>query len=638
MTTYIAILWDASDSAQNAIAIDLKERTRRLRPAWCACFDNPGMFVSTEQHSGSHLDHVYRLAAGHGIILGTLFERAYVDNHAEIDESPKPVILGDSASARMVADGCTTLRDEYWGRYVAFLTAPARGRQWVFRDPTGQIPCQHGYVAGLSFYFSRLVDLEEIAPGPLRVNRHFLIGHLGPGSYSSGETAYEGITTVLPGERVEYVRGSRTTSFLWNAVQLANSNDSTTFSEARANTSRIVRRCVSAWASGVDRLSLQLSGGLDSSIVAACLATSPRKPSVLCFNFYRNEETADERVFAREVARRFQFELIECLEPPPPAIDLSTVRERTVVPTCTVPPSASWTKMHETLQSREITLHVRGDGGDELFYRDGAVPDAVDCAYYSGLNSRLWAIAMNDAMIERTSVWNILGLAIRLGLMRRRYDWRDSSWKSRLSLLCDDVRNEVLTDRTHWHPLYRGDVACAPGKLHQSHRLLYLTTRFHGFPLIPSDISIVSPLLSQPHMEFALRTPLSVLRDGARDRAAARAAFRESVPSRILNRKYKGLDAVPSGHWISGRAKEIRDVLLGGYLASERILDRHAIEAIFAKGHVLESETSHQLKAALDVEVWARNAIAHRSKSTEFAPHFTHIPMGPTLRSTVQTQ
>ncbi len=182
-----------------------------------------------------------------------------------------------------------------------------------------------------------------------------------------------------------------------------------------------------------------------------------------------------------------------------------------------------WSSIWETLGSRGVTCHIRGDGGDELFYKDGVVPDAVDYARSHGLTPHLWSVALSDAMIGDTSVWQALGLAVRYGLLRRSYDWRRIYAMRDKSLLTSNVVSEVLNDDTFWHPLYRTDSRCPPGKLSQTYRLLQYTNSVDPGVETAGQIPGISPLISQPHMEFSIRTPTHILRTGGRDRALARA-------------------------------------------------------------------------------------------------------------------
>ena len=73
----------------------------------------------------------------------------------------------------------------------------------------------------------------------------------------------------------------------------------------------VILRCVEARTSDLDSALLLLSGGLDSSIVAAALAACGRRTSAL--NMVANRIAGDERDYARLVAAHCQIDLTEKL-------------------------------------------------------------------------------------------------------------------------------------------------------------------------------------------------------------------------------------------------------------------------------------------------------------------------------------
>ena len=547
------------------------------------------------------------------MIFGRLFERKYVDSDGVDSNQPENVVFDDASGRKMAADAGDTLRDNYWGRYVAFIRDARTRRQWVLRDPTGRLHCQSTQVHGLTIYFERLADLEALESVPLSINRHFLAGMVVFRNILSGETAYDNVSTVLPGERVEHGTTGAKKSFYWNALALADSNDCIQPRAAQQETRRIVTSTVHAWASCYDCLALQLSGGLDSSIVAACLATAPSKPEIVAINTCLDVETADERVFAREVAGRCGFELVENHASSSRMIDLSPRPERSVVPDPIDSGLAGWAEVCQLLNSKGCFGHFRGDGGDELFYRGGPLPDAVDHAFHHGFTKRLWSIAMNDAVIGRTSIWEALRLTVLHGVLRRPYEWRKHRSSHGASLFTPEILRDVLDDETHWHPLFRSQESFAPAKMLQAYSLLPYTMRTYTPPAVRDPPVVIQPLLSQPHMEFALRTPLHVLRTGARDRSLARAAFEDIVPSKVIHRRYKGLHTVATVRMVSEVMREAHALLMDGYLVKEGILDRTAVESLLARDGATAMPIAGVLEWCLEAEVWVRDAIAHEA-------------------------
>jgi asparagine synthase (glutamine-hydrolysing) len=614
MPEYVALIWDSCDSDAAFRVGRMKSSLRQFRPNWTTAIDHHGMFLVHAPLCWPNVDTSYPLVGGRGSIMGRLFERAYLEGGGRC--APRPVIFDDKISRAIVDTGGMALRDKFWGRYIGFLSDVDTQKKYVLRDPTGTIPCQETTIDRISCYFARLCDVEILDRLSLSINRHFIVAYLAAPAAYSEETGYSGITTVLPGQRVVHHRGGTRRDFYWDPVQLGTSaNEVASQLVAEDDTRRIVQAGVYAWAACFESISLQLSGGLDSAVVAACLASAPTKPHVTAVNFYSNRDSADERAYAREVAAHAGFELIEIADSDHCDLDLTTPVDKTVIPRFIQTTSSAWVEMWDLLKSRGASCHMRGDGGDELFHRSGRLPDAVDLAYRDGISRRLFAVAHNDAMIEEMSIWGVLRLAAIHGTMRRTYDWRRLRAITSSPLLSDDVRSEIAKDDTFWHPLYRVIDDVPPAKLNQSFRLLPFTSNYYFGPRQGNELQSIAPLISQPHLEFALKTPLHVLRHGGRDRSLARSAFENEIPRRVAYRKTKGLTTMPVGQWLSKNAGVVREILLGGYLARAQILNVRSLEDLLAKGEASGGGAAPLLMGFMCIEVWVRDAIAQAARA-----------------------
>src|SRR5262249_36578497 len=151
---------------------------------------------------------------------------------------------------------------------------------------------------------------------------------------------------------------------------------------------------------------LRLSGGLDSSIVATCLATAPTRPEVICVNYRGNEATTDERAFAASVAGRTRFEIFEMKDDGSAYFDVGVEEKRTLLPVSRMYRTHVADAMERLMYSRNVFIAFQGDGGDELFYRDGPIPDAADYAWLHGMGLKLLKVAWNDAVLDNRSIYD----------------------------------------------------------------------------------------------------------------------------------------------------------------------------------------------------------------------------------------
>jgi asparagine synthase (glutamine-hydrolysing) len=441
------------------------------------------------------------------------------------------------------------------------------------------------------------------------VNKHFLLGFLALNSTSVTETGLNEVGTVLPGECIEHQNYRCSREFYWNPLQIAETDIIESPAQAVRQMAEKVRACVHAWASCFRAVELRLSGGLDSSIIAACLSDAPNAPAVLCRNFYSFDPGSDERHFARLVAARTGLQLIE----QPANIDQDFQKTRAL---SRVPSPFSWWALdtqamldqNALWKERGIEVTFEGHGGDELFQHAGALPNAVDFAFDHGMFNRgLLSIALDDAAARQISFWTVLNLAFRFRTYRSTWHVRSMALPGLRTLLSSEVREEAWRDLTLWHPLFRAPARIPPGKHFQAYLLTHGCSQNYQSSSVPRAAEDLSPLLSQPVIETCLRIPSYVLSEGGRDRAIARRAFASDLPPAIINRKSKAYGSAQFKVIIDRNIAVVRDLLLDGYLASERFLDRGAVEALLA-GNVGSVEKNYlQLGSLLSVEGWARS-------------------------------
>ena len=115
----------------------------------------------------------------------------------------------------------------------------------------------------------------------------------------------------------------------------------------------------------------------------------------------------------------------------------------------------------------------------------------------------------------------------------------------------------------------------------------------------------INPLLSQPVMEAGLARSSVDLTWGGRDRAAARAAFADTVPSVVLDRRSKGELGAYYGRAVAEHLPFLRDYLLGGALAEAGLIDP-SLDARLTREHLLWRGGHSELLSLAQTEAWVR--------------------------------
>jgi asparagine synthase (glutamine-hydrolysing) len=183
------------------------------------------------------------------------------------------------------------------------------------------------------------------------------------------------------------------------------------------------------------------------------------------------------------------------------------------------------------------------------------------------------------------------------------------------SIINPDVLEAVRQDDTLTHPwLNRTDIS--HGKRLQIWYLLSaLDAGAYYFPFY-SSVEFpdrIMPLLSQPLIELCLQIPLHTHSAGGWQRAVERLAFAAEVPPSILLRREKGFISDFLIRLVEHNAVSIREFLLGGHLARERVVDTHKLASLLSPGSSTDfsdrtalAAKSSVLALFIGIEAWLR--------------------------------
>ena len=340
-----------------------------------------------------------------------------------------------------------------------------------------------------------------------------------------------------------------------------------------------VDACVGSLVSTVSRCGAELSGGLDSAIVAAALGEG-RQAIRLWLNAYSSRSETDERRYAAQVADRLGLTLT-AVQRCEQALE-AEVLDRTaggVRPGLNGADPVFDALVAEACETAGLDGLLTGKGGDALFYQ-GASP-----AIFGDL------LKARGALAFASPVWP--------GLSR----WiRRSTW----SILAEAVRPATTaTAAGPPHPWMVGAEALSGGKRAQLAALVsnlaYATACRRT-----EVVDLIHPLMAQPLVEWTMRIPTSVLTAGTTDRHLARSAFADRLPSDVAWRRSKGDYTATFEREAAASLPFLRDHLLGGLLAERGVIDRAQVEALLDRDRLMWAGGSGQLTTAALVESWLR--------------------------------
>jgi asparagine synthase (glutamine-hydrolysing) len=613
MFRYIIIIWNVNNASECDAVSDMRRRIQNLPINWRCALDRPGMYVGCV-NPGSTSHSAILIADCRGVILGTIFRSPERDSST----APAPIrFLYRGQSEEILRSMGRSLISDCWGYYVAALHYPENANAVVVRSPVSPLACFHIERGTLNVFFSHLNDCLDLKITPLSINWDSITAQVIGGDYLTSETAIKEIDSLECGECVQCNSGGCSKHEYWDPRSHLAQKVPASFGQA-ANTFRhATEYCVSALSTGHDSILVKLSGGLDSSIVLSSLSRASRRPSITAVNYY-SRGSGDERPFARSMARAADCRLVERLRNHNLDFHRFLDCNRTVRPVLNF--SAPDVELRNNELARELNATAIFDGelGDNIFGSHPSLGVLVECFAHSAHRTFL-RVALDYSMLTRQSLWRTLALARREALSISANPDFSASREMQRAFGAEGARSAVLAsaeaveyhdgmaDR-FIHPWLKQSRRIAPG----SHGLLFglitVTSATYHSPFSgPHDPTRVSPLVSQPLLESALRMPPYLHCHRAQDRAVARAAFADVLPAEILQRGLgKGGPTLWVKEVIESNTGFLREFLLDGILVRQRLLDRKKLEAVLSPRIVKTTVVAGDIFAKLYIEAWLR--------------------------------
>jgi len=545
------------------------------------------------------------LSGSAGVILGTLF----ASGRTAVGQSkPLQGRLSADDSSKVVLSGGRHLVHEFWGRYVALFADDAAQHVWILKSPTGGLPCYMTDVDGVLILFSLIQDCLDLHLRSFSINWAHIRARLAFGPGDAEDTALSEVRELRNGECLEFANSKSRRYFVWHPFDVIRSGGIEGVEHAATELRQVGAACVAAWASCHDSVLHRLSGGLDSSIVLGCLKQAPTSPQITCVNFYAPSwNSGDERRFARLAAARANCELVE-RQRSADAVSLELL--------CNLPPSVNPFRHLAHLEispherqlaaDRSATAVFNGDPGDSLFCRHEMQLAVVDYVRRHGATAAFLSLAAGVAPLVGMSIWKVLKLAVRDGLITRNPEPGKGLITNR-TLVHKDLMQEQSRQEQYIHPWFRPSADIPPGKLLQVRATLGYSELFYPPFCQPDDPEEISPLQSQPLVETCLRIPTYVHLYGHHDRGLARHAFAAMIPREIRTRYWKGSGGRLAQDIVKHNIVIARELLLGGVLLSDGLLDGKGLGEALSGRPTRSSSHALEIFEMLLIESWIRS-------------------------------
>jgi len=466
---------------------------------------------------------------GEGFVLGTLFQQGVQSSLARMldltDGEGAPYSVGERLLKR------------YWGGYIA-AWFDDQGEAHILRDPSGMVSAYFRQENNTIFVSSDLKLLVKCLRWKPSVDWRVVADILFAHQLGSSATAMCGLEQILPGSEAVTVGSAVQKRQLWSPQAFATSGNQASPEENAQELERLVKSTIAAWSSVHSQPLLGISGGLDSSIVAASLVAAGSRPK--CFTLITDDPGGNESEYARLVTDHFRLDLDIC-EYRLADVDLDrSVALDVPVPSGKIHEAAYNAVVRRSVQATGATAFFTGVGGDNVFYLTHSARPVVDRYMRFGLSNGLLQTLGDVSRVTGASYGQVAMEAFRVYRARsRRWTWRTVP-----TFLHADVLAQ-RQGRRFEHPWMSGWDDIPPGKQGHIVKLLRAGNHLeHRDKML--NVPVINPLLSQPILELCLRFPSWQSVSGGVDRSIARRAFSTHLPRSILRRRENHPEAAAS--------------------------------------------------------------------------------------------
>lgn len=529
-----------------------------------------------------------------------------IDNHGELRtflaERGRPVT--DDTDVAVLPGLYLELGEAFVERLVgAFAIAvwdPRRASLLLARDRAGERPLFFSRSDGLVFFASQLSGMVDGGHHPTTPDAVVLARYLQLGYFPAPDSPLEGVLKVGPGEWVILSAESTQRHTYWRLPK----RNATAGDHPLETFDRIFRAAVYRQSEVDVPVGLFLSGGVDSSLIAAVARSQHPDKSITAYGLRFGEESFDEGNFAAGVAKDLRMDYV------PVWAEAERIPEmlREVIATSGEPlADPAWipTALLSQRAAQDIRISLSGEGADELFGGYPTYFGAGIAERYAALPG--WLRAFLRTQVER---WPPSDKKVTLSFLLKRFVQGDELdglsrhilWNSSLSpaILAplgihprlsawSGVQGESLLDEIQRYDLER---SLAEGLLTKADR-----ASMH------SALELRAPFLDVSVMEFAATLSEKQRVQGIKTKVFLKDYATRYLPKEIVYRKKRGL-SVPLASWLRGPLKAWAEAKVTNPALADLGIYPEAVRAVFDAHQRREADHGRALWALIVVSEW----------------------------------
>lgn len=620
--------------------------------------DDDGFYTDGCLGIGMRRLSIVDLATGHQPISnedGSLWivYNGEIYNHLALRE--ELIARGHSYSTHSDTETIIHAFEEYGGDCVQYLRGMFAFAIWnrntktlfIARDRLGIKPLYYR-IDGQRLLFGS--EIKAIfAHGSVRpeFNRAALSEYLAFGYLSGEESFYSGIEKLLPGHTMTIGPDGREEILQYWDLDNSKLHESRDEGYYVRSYRELLEGAVNSHLMSDVPLGVFLSGGLDSSAVAA-LMTKIRREPIETFSVGYGEQSYSELPYARRVSEHIKSthrEVLMTEEAFFGALPHLIWHEDEPI----VWPSSVSLYFVARLARERVTVVLTGEGSDETLagytrYAFTLKNAAMDRAYRSVV-PRMFRRALRNSVANSS----LLGATLRRKLEHTFLGKDGEAWESFyfdnfLTAFSGAEQSRFLTEdfAGEFPPIsaYKNVLACWERSSAQAgdtmlQRLLYTDIKTYLVELLmkqdnmsmAASIESRVPFLDHVLLEFASRIPQEIQIQGLAGKRILKKGMEDLLPHEIIYRPKLGFPTPWSG-WLAGpRLETIRALLL-----EQRSLERgyfrcEAIERLFDEHRAKHRDNYDRIWRLLNLELWHR--VCLEGEAHEEAPEMSIISKQP---------
>ena len=477
--------------------------------------------------------------------------------------------------------------DRFQGMFAIALYDRETKELFLVRDRIGKKPLYYWYENENLVFASELKPIMAHPNFKKTIRRDVIKRYMYQQCVNEPDSIFENVYKVEPGQIVKFdVKASQKLSKwkYWDIATVYNKMKNKpvgSYEETKAELKDILRDSVKKRMISDVPLGAFLSGGYDSSLVTAIAQEASSEP-VKTYSIGFNEEKYNEAKYAKEVANHLgtkhtelyideeaMFKMVDSI----PKYYDEPFADSSQIPTMLV----------SELASKDVTVVLSGDGGDEFFcgyniydnvaqaqkldflgrmtYGVCSIPPFKQMGLLEKLPFRVQVVAGNNNPLTKTQIGGATyisainkmlpesGIPFKFPIEDK---YNESNWQERRMLLDEDT-------------YLPGDILCKVDRASMKY-----------------SIESRCPILDVNVMEYSYRLPHDYKYSGGVKKRILKDIAYDYIPKSLLDRPKVGF-SVPLDKWMRGALKEqLMDLCNSNYIKRQGIFDAEYINEFIA--------------------------------------------------------